>query len=359
MTKQQIFTGFFVLIFIFLFYMFYQVLKPFLISLLWAGILALLLYPVYERLKKLLKNKSGISSLIMTFLTVCIIVIPLILITASLSIEIFDMYKSAQSSGEFEKLGQIAQQFTKLDTLKDFVPSGILEKVVKNFDLGQLDLQEIIIKGVGTISNYLLGKFQDIARNLTSFIFNFVIMVFALFFFFRDGKGICKELITLIPMKESEKTKISAIFSNTIDAVIMGSLAIAVVQGLLVGLIFWILGISYPVIAGAVSFVLSILPLIGAVFVWAPVGIYLLFTGSIVKGIILLLFGALVISTVDNVLRPLIIGGRVKLPTLFLLLSIIGGIQYFGFSGIVLGPVLLAVFMSFIEIYKQTYKELA
>jgi predicted PurR-regulated permease PerM len=184
-------------------------------------------------------------------------------------------------------------------------------------------------------------------------------MVLALFFFFRDGKGICEELITLIPMKESEKIKISTIFSNTIDAVIMGSLAIAVVQGLLVGLIFWVLGISYPVIAGAVSFVLSILPLVGAVIVWAPVGIYLLFTGAIVKGIILLLFGALVISTVDNVLRTLIIGGRVRLPTLFLLLSIIGGIQYFGFSGIVLGPVLLAVFISFIEIYKQTYKELA
>ena len=359
MTKQQIFTGFFVLIFIFLFFLFYQVLQPFLISLLWAGILALILYPVYERLKIILKNKSGVSSLIMTFLTVCIIVIPLILITASLSIETFDIYKSAQSTGEFEKLGHIAQKFTKLDTLKDFVPSGILEKVVENFDLGQLDLQEIVIKGVGNASNYLLGKFQDIARNLASFIFNFVIMVFALFFFFRDGKEICEELLSLIPMKESEKIKISAIFSKTIDAVIMGSLVIAIVQGLLVGLIFWVLGISYPVIAGAVSFVLSFLPIIGPVVVWAPVGIYFLFTGSIVKGIILLLFGALVISTVDNVLRPLIIGGRVKLPTLFLLLSIIGGIQYFGFSGIVLGPVLLAVFISFIEIYKQTYKELA
>jgi predicted PurR-regulated permease PerM len=359
MTKQQIFTGFFVLIFIFLFFLFYQVLKPFLISLLWAGILALILYPLYQRLKIILRNKSGISSLIMTFLTVCIIVIPLILITASLSIEIFDMYKSAQSSGEFEKLGQIVQKLTKLETLKEFLPSGILDKVVANFGLGQLDLRDILIKGIGTMSNYLLGKFQDIARNLTRFIFNFTIMVFALFFFFRDGKGICEELITLIPMKESEKIKISTIFSDTIDAVIMGSLAIAVVQGLLVGLIFWVLGISYPVIAGAVSFVLSILPLIGAVVVWAPVGIYLLFTGAIAKGIILLVFGALVISTVDNVLRPLIIGGRVRLPTLFLLLSIIGGVQYFGFSGVVLGPVLLAVFISFIEIYKQTYKELA
>ncbi len=359
MTKQQIFTGFFVIIFFFLFYLFYQVLKPFLISLMWAGILALILYPIYERLKAILKNKAGISSLIMTFLTVSIIVIPLILITASLSIEIVDIYKSAQSSGEFEKIGQIAQQFTKMETLKDLIPSGILEKVVENFDLGKLDLQEIAISGVGKTSNYLLGKFQDIARNLTSFIFKSVIMVVALFFFFRDGKEICEELISLIPMKESEKYKISTIFTDTIDAVIMGSIAIAAVQGLLVGLIFWVLGISYPVIAGAVSFVLSMVPLVGTVIVWAPVGIYLLFTGAVVKGIILLLFGALVISTVDNVLRPLIIGGRVRLPTLFLLLSIIGGVQYFGFSGVVLGPVLLAVFMSFIEIYKQTYKELA
>lgn len=359
MTKQQIFTGFFILIFVFLFFLFYQVLKPFLISLLWAGILALILYPIYERLKAILKNKAGISSLIMTFLTVSIIVIPLILMIASLSVEVFDIYKSAESRGEFEKLEKVAERFTKLETLKEFIPSGILEKVVENFDLGQLDLQEIFIKGVGTASNYLIGKFQDIARNLTSFIFKFLVMVFALFFFFRDGKGICEELISLIPMKEGEKAKIFRIFADTIDAVMMGSLAIAVVQGLLVGLILWALGISYPVLAGAVSFVLSMLPLVGAVVVWAPVGIYLLLTGALLKGIILLIFGAVVISTVDNVLRPLIIGGRVRLPTLFLLLSIIGGIQYFGFSGIVLGPVLLAVFMSFLEIYKQTYRELA
>jgi predicted PurR-regulated permease PerM len=358
MTKPQIFTGFFVLIFIFLFYLFYQVLKPFLISLMWAGILALVLYPIYERLKRILKNKSGISSVIMTFLTVCIIVVPFILITASLSIEIFDIYKSAQSKGEFERLGEIVQKFTNKETLKDLIPSGILEKVGKNLDLGQLNLQEILITGLGKTSNYLLGKFQDIARNLTSFIFGFVIMAFSLFFFFRDGKGFYKELITLIPMNESEKIKISRIFSNTIDGVIRGSLAIAVVQGLLVGLIFWILGISYPVLSGAASFILSILPLIGATIVWLPVSIYLLFTGAIVKGIILLLFGGLIISTVDNVIRPLIIGGRVRLPTLLLVLSIIGGIQYFGFSGIILGPVLLAVFISFIEIYKQTYKDL-
>jgi len=359
MTKKQIFTWFFIAIFLILFYLFYQVFKPFLISLFWAGILSLILYPLYERLTKLLKNKAGVSSIIMTFLTVCIIVIPLFLLTSSLAIEIVEIYKSAESKGEFEKIGHFVEKFTNIETLKAAIPSGILDKLEESFDLGKLNLQEFAIKGVGTTSNFLIEKFQDIARNLASFIFNFAIMVFALFFFFRDGKKYYQEFILLIPMNESEKIKISKIFSDTIDAVMMGSVAIALIQGVLVGLIFWILGVSYPVFSGALSFILSILPMIGATIVWAPVGIYLLFAGSIIKGIILLLFGALVISSVDNIIRPLVIGGRVRLPTLLLLLSIFGGIQYFGFSGIVLGPLLLAVFISFIEIYKQTYRELA
>jgi len=359
MTKKQIFMWFFIAVFLLLFYLFYQVLKPFLNPLFWAAILALLIYPLHEKLTRLLRNKAGISSLVMTILTIGIIVVPLFLITATLAVEMFDVYKTAQSKGEFEKLSNILQKSKIIEMIKTNIPSSILQELETRFDVGSINLEAIALNGIGKTSKYLVGMFQNIARNLTSFIFNFGIMSFALFFFFRDGKRVYEEFMLLVPMNENEKLKIAKIFSDTIDGVIIGSLAIALIQGVLVGLIFWILGISYPVISGAISFILSILPAIGAAIVWAPVGIYLLFTGSVLTGIILLLFGAIVISTIDNIIRPLVIGGKVKLPTLFLLLSIFGGIQVFGFSGIILGPLLLALFISFIEIYKQIYRELA
>jgi len=359
MTRKQIFTGFFIAIFLFLIYLFYQILKPFLFSLFWAGIFSLVLYPIYERLTKLLRNKSAISSLLMTLITFCIFVIPLFLITSSLAIEMIDIYKTVQSKGEFEKLTDLLNKLNEFSTLKAIIPSSIIQFLEKSFNISNINLHAIALKSIGSSSKYLLNLIQNLAGNLTSFLFNFVIMIFALFFFFRDGKKIYREFLYLIPMDESQKDKISKIFSDTIDGVILGSVVIAILQGLLIGLMFWILGISYPMLSGALSFLLSFLPAVGAAIVWFPVGIYLLLTGSIIKGIILLLFGFLILSTIDNIIRPLIIGGKVKLPTLFLFLSIIGGIHVFGFSGIVLGPVIVAVFISFIEIYKQTYKELA
>lgn len=359
MERNSVFILFFIAVFLLLFYLFYQVLKPFLISLFWAGILVLLLYPLYERVKKLLRHRAGISSLIMTILTICIIVVPLFLLTATLAVEIFDIYKSAQSKGAISKVSAFVNKSEIIETLKSHIPSSIIDEIESRFDVGKINLEEIVLKGIGKTSSYLVSMFQNIARNITSFIFNFAVMSAALFFFFRDGGKIHEEFMSLVPMNKSEKVKIAKIFSDTIYGVIIGSIVIALIQGILVGLIFWILGLSYSVLAGAISFILSILPVIGATFVWAPVGIYLLFTGSWIKGVILLLFGGLIISTIDNILRPIIIGGRVKLPTLFLFLSILGGIQVFGFSGIILGPVLLAVFISFIEIYKQLYKELA
>lgn len=357
MTRNEVVSWFFIAIFLYLMYLFVQVIKPFVIPLFWAAILVLTLYPAHERLTRLLKNRIGLSSIIMTLLTMWLIVIPLFLLVSSLALEMVDIYSSAKSRGEIDKIAVTISKITEIDSLEKILPNSILRGLENKFDLGEVNTKSILMKSSKSLSGYLVNLFKGFATNITSLLFSFGIMMFSLFFLFRDGRQMFEKLKYLIPMSDDQKDRTFKVFYNTIDGVVVGSLATAAVQGLLVLIIFLILNISYPVLAGSISFILSILPLVGATFVWLPVAIYLLATGVYIKGIVLLVFGIVVISMSDNIIRPMIIGGKVKLPTFFLLLSIMGGLDYFGFSGVILGPVLLAVFMSFIEIYKQEYRD--
>jgi predicted PurR-regulated permease PerM len=357
MSRKEIFGWFFIAIFLYLFYLFFQLIKPYLIPLFWAAILALVLYPVHEKLTRLMKNRAGLSSVLMTFLTVALVIVPIFMLITSLSIEMFDVYNSAKSKGDIEKLANFITSSLNMQTLEKIIPSSIFSQLESRFDLGELNFKSVLLKGSKEVSGHMVNLFKGFATNVTSMLFNFAIMVFSLFFFFRDGRTMYEKFKYLIPMEEDQKNRTFTVFYNTIDGVVLGSLATAAIQGILVMFIFLVLDLSYPFLAGSLSFILSLLPLVGAAFVWVPASIYLLITHAYLKGIILILFGVLVISMSDNILRPIIIGGKVKLPTFILFLSIMGGLSYFGFSGVVLGPVLLALFISFIEIYKQEYRD--
>jgi predicted PurR-regulated permease PerM len=287
----------------------------------------------------------------MTIGATVVIMLPLVVVVATLAVQMFDVYQSLIGKLEFVELRSIVEH------MKGLVPVSILEEVEKRFNVGDMRLEQVVLKLIGAVSKYIFDQVQEGAKNLTSLIISFLIMVFALFFFFRDGRRLYEEIKYLIPMTDEQKERIFDRFYDILNAVILGILATAGVQGLITGLIFWILGISFAVLAGVLTFVFSLLPIGGSAFVWFPVGVYLLLTGKAVKGIALLILGGLVVSSIDNFLKPLIIGGRVKLPTLFLFLSILGSVKAFGFSGVILGPVVLVIFMSFIEIYKTEYRE--
>jgi predicted PurR-regulated permease PerM len=351
MTREKVFSWFFFGIFLFLLYLCYRILQPFILSLFWAAILVLILYPLHERLTKFLKNRPELSAVIMTTLTTLVVIIPLGVVIATLAIEMFDIYQGIKDKIEFVQIRSI------VDRLKELVPVTIIEEVEKRFDVGEIRFEQVVIKGIGTISTYLFDQVQEGAKNLTSLIISFLIMIFALFFFFRDGRALYREIKYLIPMTDEQKNNIFGRFYDILNAVILGVLATAGVQGLITGLLFWMLGISFAVLAGVLTFVFSLLPIGGSVFVWLPVGVYLLLSGQIAKGIVLLIIGGVIVSSIDNILKPLIIGGRVRLPTLFLFLSILGSVKAFGFTGIILGPVIIVVLMSFIEIYKAEYRE--
>jgi predicted PurR-regulated permease PerM len=351
MTRRQIFSWFFFGIFIMLIYLFYKIIEPFILPIFWAGVVALLLYPLYEQLTKALKNRAGVSSMIMTILTILVIVLPLGLIIATLVVEMLDVYQGMKDQIAVAKIPSIVERF------REHIPITFLQKLERRFGIGDIRFEEAVLNSIGTLSTYLFNQVQNIAKNVSILIFNFAIMIFVLFFFFRDGRRLYEELKYLIPMTNEQKNRIFGRFYDMIYAVILGIIATAALQGLLAGLIFQVLGIAFPVLAGVLTFIFSLIPMFGAITVWLPTGAYLLFTGEVFKGIALLVLGGVLISSVDNILRPVVIGGRTKLHTLFLFLSIIGGIGAFGFSGIILGPILLATFVSFIEIYKVEYGE--
>jgi predicted PurR-regulated permease PerM len=287
----------------------------------------------------------------MTVVATVLVILPLVFISATVAVDMFDIYQGLTDNLEVSELK------SKLEKLKGLVPVTVLEELEKRLQIGELNIHQMAVKGLGSVSGYVINEVQSAATNLTGLLINFGMMIFALFFFFRDGDNMLERIKSLIPMKDEQKDEIFKKFYDTLNAVILGVMVTAAIQGILQGLFFWILGISYSVLGGVLTFVFALIPIAGAVIIWLPVGLYLVFTGSIYTGIGVLIFGGLVVSSVDNFLKPMIIGGKIKLSTLFLVLTIFGSLSVFGFTGIIIGPILLAIFMSFIDIYKSEYLE--
>lgn len=351
MHRKQMFSWFFIAIFLLLLYIFYQILNPFILALFWGAITTLTLYPIHVRLTKLLKNRQSISALVMTIVATFLIILPIVFISATVAVDMFDIYQSLSSNVEVSELK------SKLEKLKGLLPVSILDELQNKLKIDEINVHQMAVKGLGSASTYVINEVQSAATNLTGLLISFGIMIFSLFFFFRDGESMLERIKSLIPMKNEQKDEIFKKFYDTLNAVIVGVMVTAAIQGILQGIFFWAIGISYSVLGGVLTFIFALIPIAGAVIVWLPVGLYLVFTGSLYAGIGVLLFGGLVVSSVDNILKPMIIGGKVKLSTLFLVLTIFGSLSVFGFTGIILGPILLAIFMSFLEIYRSEYLE--
>jgi predicted PurR-regulated permease PerM len=194
--------------------------------------------------------------------------------------------------------------------------------------------------------------FSSLFLDLVSFAFQSAIMLVSLYFFLKDGHIIVKGLSSFVPLLPEDRRRLVDTLDGTVTATLHGGLSVAVVQGLVGGLAFWLLGLRAPVLWGTAMGFLAFVPVVGASLVWIPAAIYLFATGRLAEGITLVVVGALVISMIDYVLRPIIIGNRTRQHTLLILLSVLGGIQSFGFIGIVAGPMVVAFFAAMIEFFQ-------
>lgn len=323
------------------------VMMPMYGAVLWAVVIAILFAPLQKHLCGVLKRPNVAA--ICTLLTVIVIVIlPLTVLITSLVAEATDVYDRIQS-------GQVSFG-TYLQRIFDSLPAWAHQLLDR---LGVSDLRGVKDKlsaGLSEASKVVVVQAVQIGQNTFTFLVNLLVMLYLLFFLLRDGDEIYRSVRDAIPLRADHKRALFKKFAVVIRATVKGNLVVAILQGGLGGLIFWLLGIQAPLLWAALMTVLSLLPAVGAAVIWLPVAIYLLASGEVGKGITLLLFGVLVISLVDNLVRPALVGKDTKMPDYLVLISTLGGIAVFGLNGFVLGPVIAAIFISVWNIFSETNK---
>ena len=219
-------------------------------------------------------------------------------------------------------------------------------------DKPQRDPRAIVRRSQG--SKYLAAQALSIGRGTANFIITLLLMLYLLFFFLRDGGELSRRIKNAIPLREEQHRALFSKFTIVTRAMFRGNLLVAAVQGALGGLIFWVLGIHAAVLWAVVMAFLSLLPAVGAAAVWLPVAIYFLATGAVWKGLVLIAYGAFVIGLVDNLLRPYLVGKDTQMPDYVVLISTLGGIAIFGLDGLVIGPVIAAMFIAIWDIFSAS-----
>ncbi len=322
------------------------ILWPFFSAVLWATVLAIVFTPLYRRLLPAMGQRPNLAALVTLLIVVTLVILPLSLTATSLVREATSLYDRIQS-GELN-LGTIFQQ------LRDALPLWITNLLDR---LGLTNLgavQERVADALKQGSQFIAAQALSIGQGAADFILGLVVMLYLLFFLLRDGSALSKRIQDALPLRAEQERELFRKFTTVIRATIKGSILVAALQGALGGLIFWFLGLHAPVLWGVVMGLLALLPALGAALVWVPAAIYLLATGSIWEGVILIAFGAFVIGLVDNILRPLLVGKDTKMPDYVVLISTLGGLATFGLNGFVIGPVIAAMFIAAWDIFTES-----
>lgn len=352
MTRQQVLGVCFFILLLVLLYQIVVIFRPFLVPVLWAAILARLTFSVHRRMTRWLRGREALSAALLTLALVLLAVFPVVYLTLLLVQEAGSAYAEINA---WIQTGGVRRLSEHLSTLP--IPGGQLQEWLGRIIVSSEDFQNSLLQGSKTLSLFLMGQVTDLARNAFQAIVNFLVMVFTLFFFFKDGYRLYQNLYRVIPLLESHKRKVFARLDRTMTAVVHGMIITALVQGLVAGIAYWFLGVPFPVLLTALTALLALLPFGGTALVWGPVVIYLFWIGPIWKAAVMLAWGVGVVVMVDNLLKPALIGHGAQLPALFLFFSILGGLAAYGFIGLFLGPILLAILLTVIQIYREEYSD--
>jgi len=349
--KEHIFLIFILFLSFLSIYLLYQILSPFLASIIWAILLAMTFYPTFKKLQRFLKNREVLSALLMTLLVIIMIVLPFALLMLSLASEVVDVYHRVE---EMIRTGQLQTYWENIKEIP--ILKWILSRLSQYIDFPQLDPLPLLLKNLKQISAFIFNQTTTLLKGFSTFVAGFFFTLLALYYLFKDGSRLFLRLKEIVPLPLKEKDLLIHRFKDMIYATIYGGILIAIIQGILGGLSFWALGISSPVFWGTAMAFLSFIPIGGTALVWVPASLFLLIQGALLKGFILLGFGVLVISMVDNFLRPFFISTKTKIHPLLLFFAVLGGIEAFGLIGLVAGPLIATLFLTLTEIYIQGIK---
>ncbi|HWN07967.1 MAG TPA: AI-2E family transporter [Pyrinomonadaceae bacterium] len=320
-------------------YLCWLMVKPFAAVLAWATVLVIVFYPVHRRLVRK-TGRPALSALISCVLVILTILVPVVLVTIAVLREFSGAMQSLQ-----------ANLVLFLDPNSPLIgrPLQWLNRIV---DVEQLRSPEQLLEWLKGMSGPIAGRTLGFLGGAIGIVVQMVFVIFTMYYLFRDGDRIFTVIRDALPLEQNQAEAILERTRDVVGASVYGLFSIAIIQGVLGGVAFWILGLPSAIVWCVVMIFLSMVPMLGAFLVWVPAAIYLFATGHYVKGIFLVLWGTLVIGMIDNFLRPKLVGGRTKLHELLIFFAVLGGLQVFGVLGIVLGPVVLAITLALIDVFR-------
>jgi predicted PurR-regulated permease PerM len=318
-------------------YLVYRIFEPFLVPLGWAAVFAVIFYSLNKRLEQ--RWGRTLSAALSTAGVMLILIVPALLLMTLFVREGIDATRDMQASMAAGEYGGFNRAW-----------GWIAAHVAAQTDV---NLPGLVRQGASRLGGYLASELGAVLRNIALFLFELVVMLFALFYFLRDGAAIMRRIRLFLPFEEAVREKMLAEARDLIFASVTTSLAIAAVQGVICGGAFAIVGVGSPLFWGVVMAFLSLLPVVGAWPVWILAAIWLFSTGHAVRALLLIGVCGGLGSTIDNILRPVLLGGRSSLNGLLVFISVLGGIAVFGALGVVLGPIVVATAVGVLDVYSE------
>ena len=325
---------------------FFNMLKIFLIPIILAAVFVVLFYPLYGWLLKVSRNRKSLSSLVCCLVLLVGLLMPVFLIANLVSGEAINFYQNAE-----QKVEELIQQgnASLLKNIKE-------HELIKKLHLNKIDWQASIQESAKAAATLLATVINKASKGTFQLLVNLFLAFFAMYYFFRDGDKLIQRLKYLSPLADKYKEELFIRFISVSRATIKGTVVVGLIKGFIGGLTLWIFGFSSPILWGVVMAILSIIPMLGAWLVMYPAAVILLVMGHIWQGIALFLISTLIISSIDNILQPRLVGRSSGLHDLLIFFSTLGGISMFGVMGFIVGPIIAALFVSILDVYSIEFK---
>lgn len=326
--------------------LFVTMIRGFLMVILLAGIFSAMAQPIYQRLVQWFGGRRSLGSATTLILILLIVILPL---GALLGVVAGQAIKISNSVGPW-----IAQRIREPSAFDEYL------RTLPFYDTLSVYQDTILQKAgelVGNISTFLFESLSSVTLSTVNFLFLFFMFLYTMFFFIKDGEVLLQKILYYLPLTDTDEKRLLGSFVSVTRATIKGVLLIGFIQGGLAGLAFWVVGIDSAVFWGTIMTVLSVIPVVGSSLVWFPAVVILAASGHFIRAIGLWVFCGLLVGSVDNVLRPRLVGKDTKLHDLFVLFGTLGGISLFGVVGFIVGPIIAALFVTVWEIYGETFKE--
>jgi predicted PurR-regulated permease PerM len=334
-----------------LLYAAYLIVAPFLTAILIGAILVTLTFNLFRRVRMTTKGSSTRAAIVMLLMMTFVVVIPAL---------ILGMLLVGQANVVVEKLqsGEAQQMIGRIDLTHSL---QWIRRIAPAFDPATLSPQRMLLPAVQKIPGWVARNGGTLLGGIAGMVLGFALVLLSMFFFYVEGESIIEQLSVLSPLPKQYDREFAARFKDVIDATFRGQLFTALAQGVATGVGLAIARVPGAAFWAAVAALLSLVPMVGAAAVWVPAAIYLSIAASMGsrpwwEAIFLIAWGVLIVSTVDNVVRPWAMKGKAQLPAIPLLFAVLGGMQAFGFVGLVIGPLVFSLLMSIIEIYKRSFK---